>query len=134
MKTAPPGLALLDPMELLVGCRTESDRSIAGTLVANHTSNFSAWSEPVSLGPAINTPGFNDQQAVLSKDGLSLYFASDRPWVPRAPGRFEATYRLSPSLERTACWSLKPGVFMAGPSLTGADQAETFAVRCADDV
>src|SRR5207247_10960052 len=79
MKTAPPGLALLDPMELLVGCRTESDRSIAGTLVANHTSNFSAWSEPVSLGPAINTPGFNDQQAVLSKDGLSLYFASNRP-------------------------------------------------------
>src|SRR5216117_1875025 len=105
MKTAPPGLALLVPMALLVGCRTESDRSIAGTLVANHTSNFSAWSEPVSLGPAINTPGFNDQQAVLSKDGLSLYFAPNRPGALGTQGRFEAKYRLSPSLERTACWS-----------------------------
>src|SRR5213594_2253156 len=82
MKTAPPGLALLVPMALLVGCRTESDRSIAGTLVANHTSNFSAWSEPVSLGPTINTSGFHDQQAALSKDGLSLYFASARPEGP----------------------------------------------------
>src|SRR5213594_2790906 len=82
MKTAPPGLALLVPMALLVGCRTESDRSIAGTLLANHTANFSAWSEPVSLGPTINTSPYNDQQAALSKDGVSLYFASNRPEGP----------------------------------------------------
>ena len=69
----------LASLALLLGCVTESDRSIAGALVANHASNFSAWSEPVSLGPTINAPGFNDQQAALSKDELSLYFASNRP-------------------------------------------------------
>jgi Tol biopolymer transport system component len=52
---------------------------------------FSAWSEPVSLGPLINS-GFGDQNAALSKDGLSLYFASNRPglggtdiWVSHRP-------------------------------------------------
>ena len=82
MKAAPPGLALLVPMALLVGCRTESDRSIAGTLVASHTANFSPWSDPVRLGPTINTSPYNDQQPALSKDALSLYFASNRPEAP----------------------------------------------------
>jgi len=39
---------------------------------------FSDWSEPVNLGPTINT-GFEDRQAAISPSGLSLYFASDRP-------------------------------------------------------
>src|SRR5262245_44006080 len=51
---------------------------------------YSNWSEPVNLGPVINT-GFNDQHAALSKNGLSLYFTSNRPggygaddlWVSR---------------------------------------------------
>ncbi len=75
-------LSSLASLALLIGCGTESDRSIAGTLVADHTSNFSAWSEPVNLSPTINAVGFNDQQAALSKDGLSLYFASARPEGP----------------------------------------------------
>lgn len=79
MKTASRVLASLAPIALLLGCGTEADRSIVGSPLADHTANFSAWSEPVSLGPAINAAGFNDQQAVLSKDGLSLYFASNRP-------------------------------------------------------
>src|SRR5882762_3509805 len=74
----PSSLACL---ALLIGCGTESDRSIAGTLLADHTSNFSAWSDPVNLGPVINT-SFNEQQAMLSKDGLTLYFASNRPGTP----------------------------------------------------
>src|SRR6266545_2933466 len=75
-------LSSLASLALLIGCGTESDRSIAGTLVADHTSNLSAWSEPVPLGPPINMLGFNDQQATLSKDGLDLYFASARPEAP----------------------------------------------------
>src|SRR5438034_6752595 len=61
---------------------------------------------------------------------------SRRPWVPRAPGRFEAKYRLSPSLERTACWSLKPGVLMAGPRdrkstrLNSSHTVISYAVFC----
>lgn len=54
----------------------------------------SGWSEPVNLGPVINSPSA-DQSPALSPDGLSLYFASDRPgtlggvdlWVSRRASR-----------------------------------------------
>jgi hypothetical protein len=39
---------------------------------------YSDWSEPVNLGPAINTE-FADQGPYVSKDELTLYFASQRP-------------------------------------------------------
>jgi hypothetical protein len=39
---------------------------------------FSEWSPPVNLGPPINSE-FNDAGPALSKDGLSLYFNSNRP-------------------------------------------------------
>jgi len=39
---------------------------------------FSDWSEPVNLGPVVNS-GFNDFHPGISRDGLSLYFTSDRP-------------------------------------------------------
>ena len=66
------------PLILLLACGTEPDGNIAGTLAASRASSFSDWSEPVSLGAPINTSA-NDQQAMLSKDGLSLFFASNRP-------------------------------------------------------
>jgi hypothetical protein len=68
----------------LGACETEPERNIAGIVTASRTSSFSEWSEPVSLGPAINGAS-NDQQAALSKDGLTLYFASNRPGTP-GPG------------------------------------------------
>src|SRR6266702_6447820 len=82
MRTASRLLASMASLALLLGCGTPSDRGIAGTLVASHLSNFSPWSEPVNLGPTINTTPCNDQQSALSKDGLSLYFASTRPEEP----------------------------------------------------
>lgn len=39
---------------------------------------YSDWSTPVNLGPVINSVS-NDQQPAISKDGLSLYFTSNRP-------------------------------------------------------
>jgi hypothetical protein len=39
---------------------------------------FSDWSAPVNLGPIVNSP-FNDFAPAISKNGLSLYFSSDRP-------------------------------------------------------
>src|SRR6266436_1059982 len=39
---------------------------------------YSDWSAAVNLGPAINS-AFSDQGPAISKDGLSLYFTSDRP-------------------------------------------------------
>jgi hypothetical protein len=38
---------------------------------------FSEWAPPVNLGPPINS-AFNDDGPTLSRDGLSLYFRSDR--------------------------------------------------------
>jgi len=39
---------------------------------------FSEWSEPVNLGPIVNS-AVADQAPDVSKDGLSLFFQSDRP-------------------------------------------------------
>ena len=39
---------------------------------------FSDWSEPVNLGPNINSE-FIEQSPMISPSGLSLYFASNRP-------------------------------------------------------
>ena len=58
---------------------------------------FSEWSPPVNLGPTVNT-GFIDAGPALSKDGLSLYFNSNRPggfggndiWVSRRATREDA--------------------------------------------
>ncbi len=38
---------------------------------------YSAWSSPVNLGPLVNSTA-SDQHPAISKDGLSLYFMSDR--------------------------------------------------------
>ena len=51
---------------------------------------YSDWSAPVNLGATVNSAA-NEQNAQLSKDGLAIYFASDRPggrggldiWVTR---------------------------------------------------
>jgi len=40
--------------------------------------NFSDWSEPVNLGPTVNSP-FTDSGPAISKNGLSLYISSTRP-------------------------------------------------------
>ena len=39
---------------------------------------FGPWSKPVNLGPVVNSQ-FNERFPAISKDGLSLYFQSDRP-------------------------------------------------------
>src|SRR5438067_4494264 len=39
---------------------------------------FSDWSAPVNLGPTVNSSS-NEQFVFVTKNGLSLYFASDRP-------------------------------------------------------
>ena len=45
---------------------------------ATHAQKYSAWSTPENLGAAINS-AFSDQGPAISKDGLSLYFSSNRP-------------------------------------------------------
>ena len=43
-----------------------------------HAQKYSDWTTPVNLGPVINSAS-SDQGPAISKDGLSLYFHSNRP-------------------------------------------------------
>src|SRR5688500_17486219 len=57
----------------------EPQRAQQGSRVSlASVADVSEWSEPVNLGPTVNSAA-NDLAAELSKDGLSLYFASNRP-------------------------------------------------------
>jgi hypothetical protein len=48
---------------------------------------LSAWSEPVNLGPIVNSSS-DEAHAALSPDGLSLYFSSNRPGGFAPPGDY----------------------------------------------
>ena len=45
---------------------------------ADDPPKFSGWSAPVNLGPVVNSAAY-DACPTISKDGLSLYFRSNRP-------------------------------------------------------
>src|SRR6266550_6325293 len=67
--------ALLAPFVLLAACRVESE-PVAVKVQAMSFAN-SEWSEPVNLGPPINSAGV-DFAPNLSRDGHLLFFASSR--------------------------------------------------------
>jgi WD40-like Beta Propeller Repeat len=62
----------------------------AAPILATPAVEFGAWSEPINVGPPINTE-YNDTYPILTADGLTIYFTSDRPgglggddlWVSR---------------------------------------------------
>jgi WD40-like Beta Propeller Repeat len=70
-------------LSLLAGFGLFSTYSTAGP-------TYSDWSDAVNLGPVVNSP-YDDFASHLSKNGVSLYFASNRPdgvggedlWVSR---------------------------------------------------
>lgn len=69
MSTAPMFRVLLPvTLTLLIASRAESNEP---------TCKSFEWSEPVNLGPTVNSPVF-DSAATLSPNGLSLYFVSTR--------------------------------------------------------
>src|SRR6476659_4664369 len=47
-------------------------------LPSAHAQKYSDWSTPVNLGAVVNSAS-QDQQPAISRDGLSLYFTSNRP-------------------------------------------------------
>lgn len=71
-------------LALLLGCGTESAEILsppiqsAAQLVADDAPQYSDWSAPVNLGPVVNSTVV-DIDPSISKDGLSLYFDSNRP-------------------------------------------------------
>ena len=44
----------------------------------HHFGEFSEWSEPINLGPVVNS-AFDDFHPAISPNGLSLYISSNRP-------------------------------------------------------
>ncbi len=72
-------------LALLVACAT--DPNPAAPKLQAMSFAHSEWSEPVNLGPVVNSAA-NEQNATLSPDELSLYFSSNRSgsldiWVAR---------------------------------------------------
>ncbi len=47
---------------------------------SSRAQKYSDWSAPINLGPTVNSTS-TDRGPAISKDGLSLYFASTRPFV-----------------------------------------------------
>ena len=98
------------PLAMLLACDaqapTHADRSaIEPSFIS---SEGSEWSVPVNLGTVVNSTA-RDDNPMLSADGLSLYFGSDRPgglgnidvWVTRRASRsspWEAPVNVGPSV------------------------------------
>ncbi len=82
---------------------------------------FSAWSQAVNLGPVVNSP-FYDACPTTSKDGLSLYFRSNRPG---GYGDFDIWVSQRDSLEDPWQTPLNLGPTINGPS---AEYCTTFSV------
>jgi hypothetical protein len=60
-------------------CAAAGAALLTAPLIAGRLQDeFTDWSEPVSLGPVVNTE-FDELGATVSRDGLSLYFHSGRP-------------------------------------------------------
>jgi Tol biopolymer transport system component len=64
-------------LALLLACGSEQEITQPEVEKSSLTSG-SSWSTPTNLGPVVNSP-FIDFTPEISKDGLSLYFGSDRP-------------------------------------------------------
>lgn len=64
-------------LTVFIGAATVSS-AMAGTSAVTAGPGDSEWGEPVNLGPVVNSP-FNDLAPAISKDGLSMYFQSNRP-------------------------------------------------------
>ena len=76
-------LATLSLVHFALGCDREADLLEPGlardaVIPTPQVARWSEWSEPVNLGPFVNSP-FAENLPELSRDGLSLYFTSNRP-------------------------------------------------------
>jgi hypothetical protein len=97
---------------LLLACGVEQPATQPDTPEQFQAHN-AAWSAPVNLGPVVNSE-FVDFTPEISKDGLSLYFGSDRPggmspapdiWVSHRAGvgsPWETPVNLGPTVNSPA--------------------------------
>lgn len=116
MRRKPLLLLLLPFIALGYACDEQvptQPETSAQTPQLDATQRFSGWSTPENLGPVVNSPAI-DFTPEISRDGLSLYFASTRP------GGFGATdlwvsQRASPDEPWGTPVNLGPTINSAGP-------------------
>src|SRR2546428_796412 len=82
MKSIRSIVPLVPLVALVAACSTDQSPVAPGprprlSAEVEDQPQYSDWSQPVNLGSVINS-GSNEQHPAISKDGLSLYFASDR--------------------------------------------------------
>src|SRR2546425_1584460 len=98
---------------------------------ADEQPQYGPWSAPVTLGPVINS-GSNEQHPAISKDGLSLYFASDRTGAGGLGGLdIYVSQRACTDADDPACaWqtpaNLGPDINSAGNDLAPTDGHQLY--------
>lgn len=76
------------------------------------------WSEPINMGPKINSPGGNEFSASLSPDGKYLFFMASRvPPQDQWPAKLSAAYlqglRSKPGIDNTAIYWIDAAIIEA---------------------
>src|SRR5688500_503924 len=74
-------IAALAPLYFVVACDRGSELvepAVDAVTMSVTGAEWSEWSVPVNLGPTVNSP-FADNVPDVTRDGLSLYFSSNRP-------------------------------------------------------
>ena len=94
---------------------------------ADEQPQYGPWSAPVNLGPVINS-GSNEQHPAISKDGLSLYFASDRTGAGGLGGLdIYVSQRACTDTDDPACAWQAPANLGPNVNSAGNDLAPTFS-------
>src|SRR5687768_5501109 len=94
---------------------TSSARMSSDGAGDDDTPRYSGWSAPVNLGLAVNSPS-EDFIPAISRDGLSLYFASPRPEVGMAGPDLWVSRRTSVQAEWGPAQNLGSTINIAAPS------------------
>ncbi|HUU20850.1 MAG TPA: LamG-like jellyroll fold domain-containing protein [Sedimentisphaerales bacterium] len=79
-----------DGLELYFECDRPSGFGSNDMWVTTRATTNDPWGEPVNLGPTVNT-SYWDGASNISADGLSLFFASDRPGGSGEPDLYVTT-------------------------------------------
>ena len=69
---------------------------VSAFTASSRTQRYSDWSAPINLGPTVNSTSM-DRGLAISRDGLSLYFASSN-----RPDGFDGGSRKSSRRERAS--------------------------------
>src|SRR3989449_10226771 len=125
MKSIRSIVPLVPLVALVAACSTDQSPVAPGprprlSAEVEDQPQYSDWSQPVNLGSVINS-GSNEQHPAISKDGLSLYFASDRAGAGGMGGLdIYVSHRESLDAPWGAPVNLGPNVNSAGDDLAPA--------------